>query len=78
MKACICDACGKVQPLDHYGFPSQWIYVEQRDEPPTEIIGDDEVDFPRAKFEAACCSWPCIEELARRQQAEAETSATTE
>lgn len=72
MRACICDVCGKVQPMAHYGLPSQWLYIEQRDEPPEELTGNDSEDFPRAKFEASCCSWACVEELARRKQAEAD------
>ena len=78
MRACICDACGKVQPLDHYVLPSQWISIEQRGTPSAEITGEDDVDFGGANFEADCCSWSCVEELARRQQAEAAPSAPTE
>ena len=69
----ICDVCGKVEPLDHYGIPVKWIYLEKRDKPPaSSLTGNDDEDFPRSEFERVCCSWACVEELARRKQAEAD------
>lgn len=76
MRACICDVCGKVEPMQYYGIPAHWISLDQRGEPPSlQLTGDDAQDFPKVEFEAACCSWTCVETLARRKQAEAEQDA---
>lgn len=69
MRACICDVCGKVQPMEHYGIPARWIYIEKRDKPPaSDLSGNDDEDFPRSEFERICCSWACVVTLARREQ----------
>lgn len=69
MRACICDACGKVQPMKYYGLPAHWISVEQRGDPPGVPIDPHEPEeaYPKIVFEAVCCSWECVAKLAQQQ-----------